>query len=689
MSCRDIVETESNGPKGNLPLSDQLLPSPAEQETAGPATAGVGSWRLLFTGEPRLGRVFRDRRELVTPYPEPKPGPQDIQAVVITRAAAADARFHRAWTWAGKPSIGLALVLLLLAACARTTGGGGFSPLLALITAVIVCAPGLGYTCWCWLERDKARDVPPELAYQQAVSDWEQRAAQHASTELAALGGQPEWGSVTVPPRRTDIFGGTLGGWQALLAVHGASLLAGRPLLIADLTGQHPAAPLLSLAQGVGIGSVTWRFPRDLGRSGILNGLPPEQLAAAIAEALHAGAPGGARTERAVDTEILRHLAETLAPAGVTMPRLAAAVRAACGHPAGPILSAAEQDTITGMLFPPGAREQAAPGLARLNAVLHTLAAKADDGWPATPARCTCLILDTTPHSADAEVLAALVIQWITFQASTAAGTFPAVVVAGADQITTAHAEGLSDACELRGIPLTLLFRHLRDDAAALLGGAATTAFMRLGNHQEAEQAAGYLGRHHTYAMSSFTATRGGSTTTTTGGSTGYGTSESAGDSRNRGWQGTGFFGTGGTRSGGTARTTGTSTSQNWSESWSTADGTNWSDTQGVQRTYEYRVEPTVLQNLPEQALLLADRSPGSLRLRTVECAPSIITFPGASTTPLPSPPALPQAGPATIIGANTAGQALGPAGSSIAPDWPDVTGHDIRPPWPPGGQHP
>ena len=38
-------------------------------------------------------------------------------------------------------------------------------------------------------------------------------------------------------------------------------------------------------------------------------------------------------------------------------------------------------------------------------------------------------------------------------------------------------------------MPLTLLFRHLRDDATALLGGGAT-AFMRLGNHQEAEQAA-------------------------------------------------------------------------------------------------------------------------------------------------------------------------------------------------------
>lgn len=65
------------------------------------------------------------------------------------------------------------------------------------------------------------------------------------------------------------------------------------------------------------------------------------------------------------------------------------------------------------------------------------------------------------------------------------------------------HLEGLANASELREIPLTLLFRHLRDDATAMIGGAAATALTCPGNHQEAE----YLGRHHTYQMSSFTAT--------------------------------------------------------------------------------------------------------------------------------------------------------------------------------------
>jgi hypothetical protein len=42
-------------------------------------------------------------------------------------------------------------------------------------------------------------------------------------------------------------------------------------------------------------------------------------------------------------------------------------------------------------------------------------------------------------------------------------------------------------------VPLTSMFRHLREDALAVLGGG-TAAFMRLGHHAEADQAASYLG---------------------------------------------------------------------------------------------------------------------------------------------------------------------------------------------------
>ena len=46
------------------------------------------------------------------------------------------------------------------------------------------------------------------------------------------------------------------------------------------------------------------------------------------------------------------------------------------------------------------------------------------------------------------------------------------------------------------------------------------------------------------------------------------------------------------------------------------ADGTNWSDAAATQRVYEYAVEPAVLQNLPDRALLLATPSPAGPQLR-------------------------------------------------------------------------
>ena len=277
-----------------------------------------------------------------------------------------------------------------------------------------------------------------------------------------------------------------------------------------------------------------------------------------------------------------------------------------------------------------------------LDAVLGELTTHTSAGWPQKPGRYTCVAIDTVSRSAAGEVLTALVMQWLTVQVAAATTAVPAVIIAGADEISRAHAERLSHACEQRGVPLTLMFRHLRDDAARLIGGG-TAAFMRLGNHTEAEQAAAYIGRRHTFVVSSYTATRGGSQTSTQGSSDGHGTGDSRADARNRGWQDGGLFSAGST-SGGRSRTTGTSTStsRNWSTSSSQADGTSWSETATRQRVYEYAVEPTALQNLAEYALLLADRSGRTLQLHAVECDPAITSFPGVSSAPLPPPGSIP-----------------------------------------------
>ena len=160
---------------------------------AGPAPTGR---QLLFTPGPRLGWVFRDRRELALPYPEPQPNPQVIQAQAAARAAGAEQAWPRAWRWAGMPSIALAVILALLAGC-RKSVSGSFSPGRRSSRSSCSAAPASAYAGWCWLRRDQARAITPAQEYQQALAGWGQRAAGHEDAELARLAGQPEWGSLT------------------------------------------------------------------------------------------------------------------------------------------------------------------------------------------------------------------------------------------------------------------------------------------------------------------------------------------------------------------------------------------------------------------------------------------------------------------------------------------------------------
>jgi hypothetical protein len=195
--------------------------------------------------------------------------------------------------------------------------------------------------------------------------------------------------------------------------------------------------------------------------------------------------------------------------------------------------------------------------------------------------------------------------------------------------ITRDHLEALAGACERRGVPLTLLFRHLRDDATALIGGAAATAFMRLGNHHEAEQAASFIGRHHTFTVSGWTITRGGEHSATRTSGYSRGTSQGRGRTSTRGWGGDGLWDR--SASGGHTTSRDDGRSQEWSQSDAASEGATWSGAQSGQRVYEYAVEPAVLQNLPGNALLLPARGTARRDLLAVECDPRIMTLPGAA----------------------------------------------------------
>src|SRR5580658_8765385 len=559
----------------------------------------------LFTPGARLGWIFRDLRTIVAPYPEAEPDPGQWRMRAAARAAAGQARYDRARRWTVRPSLAAGLLLLLLAGLAH----GSHHPdeaWVALLAAAAVGGSGLGYTAGCWYtcRRDQAAAAQPEQDYDQAHAEWRRRAAAHRSVELARLARGPEWGSAEPPTSRTDVFGGSLRGWQALLTTHGTSILAAQPLLVMDLSGQLASGELTATARRAGVPAAQYVLPADLDRCGLLSRLSPAQFTEALTEAIHAGAPGGARSDRAVDARVLQQLTAAL-DGRINPARLAAAAQSALGHAV----------------------------LLRLDAFLADLARYAGHSPAAAsspgPAYYTCLALEAGARSARGEMLAALVIQWLTVQVSASPASAPAAIIAGADEITRPHLERLSDACERRGVPLTLMFRHLREDSLQLLGGG-TAAFMRLGNHAEAEQAAGYIGRRHTFVLSQRTVTLGRNDSTTRTDTDGRGVSDSVTVAFGAGWPGNPLdLG---------QRSRGVSTSRNWSTGMSWADGTSWSDSAGTQRVYEYAVEPAVLQNLPDQALLLAVRGaggPAGPRLRAVECDPGIVTLPGVSTRPL------------------------------------------------------
>ncbi len=630
---------------------------------------------MLFTPGARLGWTFRDRHSLITPYAELPPDAEKVRQDAAARLAAAQQSWQRARKWAARPSLIAAVGLMALAGCAHAVSPS--APYgTTFVTALLLAAPGLGWSAWKYAQLAQVKAADPEVQYEAAHDAWANRAAGHEQGELARLEQVPEWGSASSPARRTDVFGGSLLGWRSLLTVHGASIMASQPLLVADLSGQHAARELAGLSREVGVQVAEYLLPRDLDRCGLLSGMSGRQLADALAEAIHAGPPGQARTDRAVDVRVLEQIASALAGRGVTPARLAAAVKAALGRDdPGGLLAEDETEMIRG-LFGDGYQSHIGANLIRLDAFLSGLADYTGTGPPAAPPPSWCTILAAEPaaRSVRAELIAALVIQWLTVQVTVSSRHVPAVVIVAADEITSRHLERLADACEQRGVPLTLLFRHLRDDAAIMIGGGAT-AFMRLGNHHEAEQAASYIGRHHTFVLSGWTATRGGDHTITHGTTQAWGTSQSRGSSAGHGWSEDHLLNQ--SASGDRSRSSEDGQSYSYGTEQSEAVGTSWSDATSTQRVYEYAVEPGVLQSLPEDALLLTG-APAGASLQPVECHPRIITLPHVSTAPLAP---VPQARPRSLaVPPQTARSQLEPR--HYLPRWPPQS-PDTETAWP------
>lgn len=640
---------------------------------------------LLFTPDPRLGWVFRNRWATYRPFGQPPPQQQRLPDYLSQRVSQTEELTRRRLCRTLPISGTIAIVLALFSACAASDYSLSRTPIPvgAFLLALIVITPGGAMTWYAVAQRRAARhDL--ELAQTQIGKNneanayqWRARKQAHEAAEHARLDSQPEWGAVPRPTstQRLDVFGGTLWSWEALLTTYGTSTLAAQPLLVLDLSREVVCRELLSLARSAGIAVNTQLLPTQLATSTLLAGLSPQELVDSVVESMHGGTPDtgpSTRTDRSMDDRILTRICDALTDeegGTVTLARIAAALRVLMGEPEdSEALTRQERRRIGTELFTVEYRRGVQANLSRIESYIHPLESLGTQADANGAGYLTCIALDSHARNVRSELLTDLIVQWVTHRIAGSSDRTPALVVTGGDELARRHLERLSDACERRGVPLTLLFRRLRETSSEMLGGGAV-AFMRLGNHEDAARAADFIGRDYRFVLSQITKNVGGNESHTSTDTTGegdsdtYSTSHSTGTSTNWGttrssgasYSGGGTFGffpdrstnrqTGRSQGGGTSESDtdgrSVSTSRNWSAAYSYAEGTNWSDADTTQRVYEYVVEPITLQHLPDHALLLIESAPGGGRtLRPVECDPAIITLDRVTITPLPDPPA-------------------------------------------------
>lgn len=583
--------------------------------------------RQLFAPGERIGWRFRDRRWSVRPFPEPNPGATEAPPALLHRHGVARSRLPSRLATAVGVWLGVTVLLGCGGACA-----GVFSPdtsgTLFWLTGLAFVG-GLAAVGLVYFHHHRTLAELPRV-HRQAVAareEWQRRRARFERAEQERVETLPEWGAASPPPgtRRIDVVGGTLWGWEAFLTVFGASMLGTRgPLTVLDFSGEAVCAELAELAEQTGAEVDMQQLPSGLADSDLLVGLDAGQLVDALIEAVH-GDTDDSRADRSMDSRLLGAVCHAIAPE-LTMARLAAALRALLGEPGPePDLTPAERHQLGG-LFSADYCRAAHTNLRRLEAHLHPLRDLGVRRQSRPEADVTCLMMDSDARSARNELLVDLVVQWISRRMVTARAP-RTLVVAGADDLARRHLERLADICARRDIRLAFMFRHLRESSLQLLGGGAV-AFMRLGNHAEAARAAEFIGRHHRFVLTQVTRTIGGSETHSTAEREGRVESEARPGLRDLSRPVRRVVRPGGTRQ--------------WSTTRSWAEGSNWSDAACEQRVYEYTVEPTTLQHLPDYAMLLIESRPGGPVVHPIECDPAILTLPRATHESLSAAPAVP-----------------------------------------------
>jgi hypothetical protein len=528
-----------------------------------------------------------------------------------------------------------------------------------------------------------------------AWADHERRAGQWREQRSAFLR-QKRWYAVPVPDGidRVDVAGGTLAGWSAMLTMAAAYRLAtDGEVTVIDLSGGAVAADLASLcadaASGTAAGSAAggsppgdgppavWVLPQDLPRLDIAASLPGHELAGVLALAASVAEERRSARDLAIDTAILDRVIGALDPGAgaIGVRRVTAALRALAevGDPRADLSSGLLTDREAGelgALFGRAATDRVVLERAlAMEAQLRVLDLAGTDPVLLPRPRLRVIALDRRASPQAATAISGFVVTALTRligQEPAPPGTVPvswrhAVFLLGAERLRDDVLDRLTDACEAGRRGLVLGYRSLPPHVRQRIGrGNAVTAFMRLGNADEAKAASEQIGMSHRFVLSQLTETvgtsvtdsLGGSYTSTVGDSASAAASASDSDSRSTGTgrshsaaPGVLPLAGGASRSAqaGTSRSTsasasltaGISTSTAWGLSTSRATGDSESLARSLQRSREFVVEPSELQRLPATAMIISHGDAAARRVLLADANPAIGSLSAATLAPL------------------------------------------------------